>query len=125
MPEVTCVGILVADVVGRPIDALPAHGLLALVERMELHSGGCAANTGIALAKLGVETAILGKVGDDGFGDFLVNRFEKYGVDTGGVVRDPHTATSATMVMVHADGERNPCQLAQTVPLAGVAPPIR
>ena len=107
MPEVTCVGILVADVVGKPIDSLPGRGRLALVDRMELHSGGCAANTGIALAKLGVDTAIIGKVGDDGFGDFLVQRFEKNGMDAGGLVRDPDTATSATMVLVHGDGERS------------------
>jgi len=105
--EVTCVGILVADVVGKPIDALPGRGKLALVDRMELHSGGCAANTGISLAKLGVDTAIIGKVGDDGFGDFLVRRFEQFGIDAGGVARDKETATSATMVLVHSDGERS------------------
>ncbi len=105
--EVTCVGILVADVVGKPIDTLPGRGRLALVDRMDLHSGGCAANTGIGLARLGVDTAIVGKVGDDGFGDFLVNRFEKLGIDAVGVSRDLETATSATMVLVHADGERS------------------
>jgi sugar/nucleoside kinase (ribokinase family) len=107
MPEVTCVGIVVADVVGKPIDALPPRGRLALVERMELHSGGCAANTGIGLAKLGIDTALIGKVGEDGFGDFLVNRFEKFGIDAGGVARDPENATAATMVLVHGDGERS------------------
>jgi sugar/nucleoside kinase (ribokinase family) len=107
VPEVTCVGILVADVVGKPIEQLPGRGKLALVDRMELHSGGCAANTGISLAKLGVETAILGKVGDDGFGDFLIRRFENFGIDAGGVARDAATATSATMVLVHGDGERS------------------
>ncbi len=107
MPEVTCVGILVADVVGKPINALPGRGKLALVERMELHSGGCAANTGVGLAKLGVETAIIGKVGRDGFGDFMVRQFETYGIDVGAVVRDNDTATSATMVLVHSDGERS------------------
>jgi sugar/nucleoside kinase (ribokinase family) len=74
---------------------------------MELHAGGCAANTGIGLAKLGVNTAISGKVGADGFGDFLVNRFASYGINTDGVIRDSVAATSATMVLVHGDGERS------------------
>jgi len=104
--DVTCVGILVADVVGKTIDELPGRGKLGLVDRMELHSGGCAANTGIGLAKLGIDTAIIGKVGEDGFGDFLVQRFQKFGIDAGGMARDKETATSATMVMVHGDGER-------------------
>ena len=105
--EVTCLGILVADVVGKPIDRMPDRGRLALVDRMELHAGGCAANTGMGLAKLGVNTAIAGKVGADGFGDFLVNQFDSYGINTDGVVRDPVAATSATMVLVHSDGERS------------------
>ena len=107
MPDVTCVGIVTADVVGKPIDALPGRGQLALVERMELHTGGCAANTGIGLAKLGVDTAIIGKVGSDGFGDFIVRRFAEHGIDVGGIARDRETATSATMVLVHSDGERS------------------
>lgn len=107
MTDVTCVGILVADVVGKPIDALPERGKLALVDRMELHSGGCAANTGVGLAKLGVRTAVIGNVGEDGFGDFLIRVLEKNGIDAGGVARDPNEATSSTMVLVHGDGERS------------------
>ncbi len=107
MIEVTCLGILVADVVGKPIDTYPERGRLNLVERMELHSGGCAANTGVSLAKIGVKTAVIGKVGNDGFGDFLVQVLKKHGIDTRGVKRDEKEATSATMVMVHSDGERS------------------
>lgn len=106
MAKVACLGILVADVVGKPIDALPPRGTLAAVDRIELHAGGCAANTAIALARLGVSTAVLGKVGRDGFGDFLAGILHKEGISTSGLLRDPDTATSATMVAVDADGER-------------------
>lgn len=107
MPEVTCIGLLVADVVGKPIDALPDKGKLSRVERMELHTGGCAANTGISLAKLGVKTAVIGKVGTDGFGDFIVHRLAANRIEIDGVARDSEAATSATMVLVHSDGERS------------------
>ncbi len=106
MPQVACLGILVADVVGKPIDGIPERGRLQFVEQMELHSGGCAANTAMALAKIGIETAILGKIGDDGFGDFLEREMKHCGVQTGGLVRARTGTTSATMVMVAADGER-------------------
>ncbi len=106
MMRVACLGILVADVVGKPIDALPPRGTLASVERMELHAGGCAANTGIALARLGVPTSVLGKVGQDGFGEFLRLSLQREGVDDLGLVSDPAAASSATMVAVHSDGER-------------------
>lgn len=107
MAEVTCLGILVADVVGKPIDSWPDRGKLMLVDRMELHTGGCAANTGIGLAKIGIDTAVIGKVGDDGFGDFMVQALGRNGIDCAGVARDTATATSATMVIVHGDGERS------------------
>ncbi len=106
MSEVVCLGILVADVVGKPIEAFPPKGTLANVERMELHAGGCAANTALALAKLGVDTGVIGKIGDDGFGYFLAQTLQQQGVDTRGLVRDADAATSATMVAVDKEGER-------------------
>ncbi|NPV54996.1 MAG: sugar kinase [Firmicutes bacterium] len=107
MPQVVCIGILVADVVGRPIDRIPDKGKLVLVDNMELHTGGCATNTGTALARLGFDTAVIGKVGADGFGDFILKRMTENGLNVEGVVIDPSTNTSATMVMVSSDGERS------------------
>lgn len=106
MPDVACLGILVADLVGRPIDALPERGRLGLVDRMELHIGGCAANTAMALARLGVNTAVLGKVGQDGLGEFITATLDRSGIDTRGIIHDPGVGTSTTMVLVGADGER-------------------
>jgi sugar/nucleoside kinase (ribokinase family) len=106
MFDIACLGIMVADIVARPVTKLPARGQLALVERMELHTGGCAVNTGIALAKLGRRVAVLGKVGQDGFGDYVCNELAAHGIDTTGVARDPLANTSATMVMVDPGGER-------------------
>ena len=105
--DVICLGIMVADVLARPVKRLPARGTLDVVERMELHTGGCAVNTGIALAKLGVRTAVMGKVGEDGFGDYIINTLHRYHIDTAGVLRDRVANTSATMVMIGPDGERS------------------
>jgi sugar/nucleoside kinase (ribokinase family) len=107
MADVTCLGILVADLVGKPVEEYPERGKLVLVDQLELHSGGCAASTGVALAKIGIKAGMIGKVGSDGLGDFMVGVLEKHGIDSRGVVRDPKAGTSGTMVMVHADGERS------------------
>jgi sugar/nucleoside kinase (ribokinase family) len=107
MPEAVCFGMLVADVVGAVVDALPERGSVSLLDRVEIHVGGCAANTGAALARLGVSTAVLGKVGTDHFGDFVVSRLGAAGVETAGIVRDPVVRTAATMVCVHSDAERS------------------
>ncbi|MCS7301203.1 MAG: sugar kinase [Fimbriimonadales bacterium] len=107
MRKIASVGILVADVVAKPVSRYPERGVCVHVEQMELHVGGCASNTGLALAKLGLPVCVVGKVGHDAFGDFLVNTLQQHGVDTRGVRRSPTAATSSTMVMVHPDGERS------------------
>ncbi|MEW6360477.1 MAG: sugar kinase [Planctomycetota bacterium] len=106
MSDVVCLGIFVADALGRPIDTIPEKARLQLFDRMELHTGGCAVNTGIAMAKLGTNVGVIGKVGDDGFGDFLIKELQAVGVDTRGVVRDKEASTSFTFIMIASDGER-------------------
>jgi sugar/nucleoside kinase (ribokinase family) len=103
---IVCLGIMVADVVGRPLRALPGSGRLVLVDEMSLHTGGCAVNTATGLAWLGLPVQVIGKVGRDPFGDFLLRELDARGVGTRGVSRDPQVGTSATMVMVDPDGER-------------------
>lgn len=106
MADVATLGILVADVLARPVDQWPERGRLTKVDEMTLHIGGCAANTGVMLARLGVDTAVMGKVGRDAFGDFVVGRLAAAGVDASGVARDDVANTSATMISVASDGER-------------------
>ena len=104
--DVVCLGILVADVIARPVGELPPWGSLELVEGITLRGGGCALNTSSALVKLGLTAAAAGKVGTDTFGDFLLALLDARGVDRRAVVRDPAGSTSATVVLVRADGER-------------------
>jgi sugar/nucleoside kinase (ribokinase family) len=103
---IVCLGILVADVVGRPLSAVPDPGRLVLVDEIALHTGGCALNAATALARLGLPVEVIGRVGADPFGDFLVRTMAERGIGTQGVSRDPELGTSATMVMVAPDGER-------------------
>ncbi len=106
MPDVTCAGVVVADVIVQPVDEWPERGRLALVESIVMRSGGLAHTTGIALAKLGVDTAVVGRVGTDPFGDFLVQALVAHGVRPH-VVREPQVPTSTTVVAVASRGERS------------------
>lgn len=103
---IVCLGIMVADVVGRPLRSIPDPGRLVLVDEMSLHTGGCAINTSTGLARLGLPVEVIGKVGADSFGDFLVNALEERGIGSRGVKRDSSVGTSATMIMVEPNGER-------------------
>jgi len=104
--DVLCLGIFVVDVIARPIDKFPEKGKLELFDELELHTGGCANNTAIGLAKLGISVGGMGKIGQDGFGDFVLRALNENGVDTLGMVRDANANTSFTFVMVASDGER-------------------
>jgi sugar/nucleoside kinase (ribokinase family) len=103
---IICLGILVADIVGRPLRAVPDPGRLVLVDEMSLHTGGCAINTATALARLGLPVEVIGKIGVDSFGDFVLNALAERNIGTRGITRDKEVGTSATMVMVAPDGER-------------------
>jgi sugar/nucleoside kinase (ribokinase family) len=104
--DVICLGILVADVICRPVDELPSRGELGLAGEIELQGGGCALNTASALARFGLEAGVAGKVGADRFGDFVLDLLDERGVDSGAVVRDASTPTSATVALVGSDGTR-------------------
>ena len=106
MVDVVCVGILVADVIVRPVAQLPEPGTLGFVEAIELRGGGCALNSSSALARLGLASAALGKVGRDTFGDFVLHLLDERGVDAGGALRDPELPTSASVALVDPAGER-------------------
>lgn len=105
--DVACVGISCADVLAKPVQALPEKGKLGLINQLQLQLGGCASNAAIALAKIGLKPVMIGKVGDDGFGQFLRETLRQKGVATEGVRVDPTVQTSASVVLIGDDGERS------------------
>jgi sugar/nucleoside kinase (ribokinase family) len=107
MAKITCVGILVADLLGRPIDRIPEKGKLILIPQMEMHVGGGANNTGVVLKKLGEEVVMVGKVGQDGLGEFVINSLRKEGIDPKGITCTSEYPTSSTMVLIDSQGERS------------------
>jgi sugar/nucleoside kinase (ribokinase family) len=104
--DVVCLGILVADAIARPVDEVPPRGALELVDEISLHGGGCALNTASALVRLGLDARVVGKVGADPFGDFILQLLDERGLDRRGVVQDSAVSTSATVVLVDSAGER-------------------
>ncbi|KJQ53731.1 sugar kinase [Microbacterium sp. SA39] len=50
-------------------------------------------NTAIALASAGIRTAVVSRVGDDGFGRFLSSELRRHGVDDSAVEVDPDAPT--------------------------------
>ena len=61
----------------------------------------------IAMAKIGLNTAVLGKIGNDGFGKFIYNSLKEENVNVDGLVLDSNSSTSASVVLVDSGGERS------------------
>ena len=101
-------GLIVADVIGEPVDLRdpPAPGGLRLLHSITLTTGGNVCNTGVAMAKLGMNVAAAGLVGDDVLGSAVVDRLKHAGLDTSAVFATSKAQTSATIVAVEPGGER-------------------
>jgi sugar/nucleoside kinase (ribokinase family) len=61
--------------------------------------GGCAANTGVDLVKLGVNTGVVGKVGNDIFAEFALQYLDDQGLDVSGVRVSSAAPTSKTVIL--------------------------
>ena len=77
MADAICLGELLIDfvptVTGTDLIAAPAF---------KKAPGGAPGNVAVGLARLGVKSAFMGKVGDDAFGHFLASVLVEAGVDT-------------------------------------------
>ena len=105
MKKVACVGILVADVMA-PVEVMPNRGELARVDSVTVHNGGNAMTAAMNLRKMGVESKMIGKVGDDLFGRFLREKLVASGVDDAGLKTDTSAQTSVSIVLLDG-GERS------------------
>ena len=72
---------------------------------IRVSAGGSGANAAAWLARSGVETRFVGRVGDDVFGHFLEGEMERSGVRSH-LARDPELATGKVFVLVDGEGER-------------------
>jgi sugar/nucleoside kinase (ribokinase family) len=105
-PSVICAGILVADIFVPPMARLPRPGELLVTEDFLVQPGGCAANTAVSLAKLGVSVSVAGKVGGDFFGDAVEHDLRARGVRTETLQRSPSSGTSKTVILPVIDEDR-------------------
>ena len=94
-----CAGILFADIACAPIPRLPNAGELVPTDHVQLGLGGCASNAGLDLAKVGVRVGVSGCVGDDAFGQFILQTLRDGGVDTSGAHPIVGAGTACSMIV--------------------------
>lgn len=103
-PSAIVFGSINMDLVVRT-PQLPVPGETLLGHEFFTASGGKGANQAVALARLGVPTKMVGRVGGDSFGSELVNSLQTAGVQTEDVLVDQEVSSGIAAIAVDDRGE--------------------
>jgi len=87
------------------VERIPRPGETVLARRVQRYPGGKGANQAVAAARLGEEVAFFGKVGDDAFGEEILDRLGRDGIDVRAEERDPELPTGLAGIWVDEAGE--------------------
>ena len=96
--QVVCIGVITMDTIAL-VDKYPAADERVLADEITRGGGGPAAVAAVALARLGISTAIVGTIGDDADGREILEIFKREGVDTSGISIGS-TATAGSVIVV-------------------------
>lgn len=94
------------DIIGR-IDDYPGIDTKIELNETLIQGGGPVATALVTLARLGVETAFIGKIGDDSFGPRIRSGLIAEGVDCEGLVTEIGARSQFAFVSVDQEGHRN------------------
>lgn len=87
------------------VPRLPVAGETLLGNDFFKVSGGKGANQAVALARLGIPTQMVGRVGADNFGVELVNDLQASGVQTNNIFVDETVSSGVAIIAVNHAGE--------------------
>ena len=88
----------IPDVKGERLKDVPSFTRVA---------GGAPANVIGAVTKLGIPSKMLTKLGDDPFGDYIIDVLNDAGIDTSNIERDQEGETALAFVSLAVDGNRD------------------
>ena len=107
-PKILAVGSLNMDVI-TSTRIFPGSGASVLGETFSTAPGGKGANQAVQAARLGAEVTMVGKTGQDGFGDALIASLQAAGVSTRYVLRDAKASCGVSNIILEIapDGSRS------------------
>jgi ribokinase len=105
-PRITVVGSLNIDLVAQA-PRMPAPGETISGQRFQTVLGGKGANQAVAAAKLGARVAMVGRVGDDSFGQMQRQGMQALGIKTDLLITDEEEPTGTALIIVDAQGQNS------------------
>ncbi|MBS4221740.1 ribokinase [Lederbergia citrea] len=104
MGKVAILGSYVVDLASL-VDRLPIPGETLLGSRFMIGPGGKGSNQAIAAGRLGSEVFMIGRVGNDFFGQMAIDNFRREGINIDHVAIDPISETGTAQILVGQDSE--------------------
>ncbi|MEM5793404.1 MAG: carbohydrate kinase family protein [Candidatus Aenigmatarchaeota archaeon] len=82
MVDITIIGDINVDIINYPLKIFPEENRQVLTKRIFLSPGGSACNSAIACSRLGLKTRLIGRLGEDIFSNFVLDKLKEASVDT-------------------------------------------
>ena len=101
--DVVAVGELNPDLILSGMTGPPRLGQEILAEHCAFTLGSSTALCAANLAALGLSVGIVGKVGADAFGEFVIRYLDQRGIDTSRVIRDATVRTGITVSLAYPE----------------------
>jgi ribokinase len=103
---IVVIGSINMDLVARA-DAMPRGGQTVLGRDLVTIPGGKGANQAVAAARLGGKVNMIGRVGEDDFGQRLLVGLRNHGVNTDHVIVTEGSSSGCAMIVVDRKGENS------------------
>lgn len=105
--DIITLGLMVCDIIVKPVSKKIFENDVTTIDAVKMASGGDAFNVAINLARIGISSGIIAKVGRDEFGSFLLNKAVENNVNTNGVKETKKKGTATCIDLIRQDGERH------------------
>lgn len=89
MVKITCIGELLVDMISEE------KGSLKQIDGFVKRPGGAPANVAVAASRMGAEVKLIASVGDDEFGDFLLEKINEENIETENIRKRKEKTTLA------------------------------
>lgn len=99
-------GSIITDLVARA-PRLPHAGEVLIGDEFGIFQGGKGLNQAIAAQRLGADVTLIGRVGNDDFGNAFFPILEQEGIHSDFVTRDPRNGTGVSSLIIGEDSGQN------------------
>jgi len=106
MSDIVVLGSLNMDLIVRT-ERIPRPGETVHGYGFSTVPGGKGANQAAAAARLGAAVTMLGRVGQDAFGDAMLDNMMMQGVETGYILRDRREPSGIALIQIQEDGDNS------------------